>query len=423
MGVVFDHTNSLLLPSVSAALSTFLCNPNCELTEKLRSETRVRISQKKTDNGDNYEFSGSFVDIIRANEIIHTFIQQLNKNINDSLCETSTLMLDLNEEQKSLLNHSEERTHVVGSGGLICNPDCKLKDEPRTDSDIPGMEILKCENVDFDPSREKSHDEQVVNSIPDFSSDYNAENKEGSSKRELVQDYDKAHENKNNSPLTGDMYIQQETSLSNPGLKKKKKKKNQHTRKVDFNHPDVDMQGLEDKLEDLEYEEPVFALKKNAGKVIRDKDNPDSAKSVCRFCSYVNFSAFALAKKRLQQHFCRNHANTDPVHKCDLCTRSFCTQAQLYNHKRAKHIFKKCETCGIVVLKGYYTKHIKLHEDGGDAYKFECQICKKKLASKLVLKGHMKRMHMCKEERETFSCEVCLNELGLPLTDQKNNAH
>ncbi|CAG2248395.1 KRAB [Mytilus edulis] len=389
MGVVFDHTKSLLLPSVSATLSTFLCNPNCKLTEKLKYETRVRISQKKTDNGDNFEFSGSFVDIIRANEIIHTFIQQLNKNINDSLCETSTLMLDLNEKQKSLLVHGEERTHVVGSGGLICNPDSKLKDEPKIDSDISGLETLMCENVviDPDPSEENDHDEQGVNSIPDLSSDYNAE--EGSSERELVQDYYKAEEYGNNSPLTGDMNIQQETSLSNPGSKKKEKQNNQHTLKVDFNHPDVDME------------------KKKAGRVIRDRVDPDEAKSECRFCSYENFSTYALAKKRLQQHFCRNHANTDPVHKCDLCPRSFCTHAQLYNHKRAKHIFKKCETCGIVVNKSYYPKHIKLHEDGGNAYKFECQICNKKLASKLVLEGHMKRMHMSKEERETFSCEIC----------------
>ncbi|CAC5363850.1 GZF1 [Mytilus coruscus] len=484
MCLVFDQTDTLLLPSFSTALNSFLCNPECELFEKLKSETRVRISQKNTESGVNYLFSGRFVDIIRANEIIHTFTQQLSVNINDSLSESSTLVLNLNEKQKSSLLHREDDESDFG------NSNCQIKEKPPSGIDIneSGTEILKCcnedqrvkkdrrtenteqtynkdhvialkdaettilsdfvsskenekmvnreanasnstsvifnhdiqqkhisnnfQNVkvkdDTEPTDEKDCDEKLLTNLHNLQSDdisYN-ESKVESSGKEIVLGPDKYNEDENNYPFNTEN-IQEEKSLSNPCKNKKRKRKNPKTCKVDVHHPDVDLHVLPEESKDFKGEESVFVYEKNVGKLIRDNENPAMAKSECGFCSYVNFFPYAHSKKLLKSHFRRNHAKTEPIHKCELCSRSFCTKEHLYNHKRQKHIFKKCETCGIVVLKNYYPMHIRLHQDGNGAHKFECDICKRKLASRHSLQQHLKKIHMSVEERELFTCETC----------------
>ncbi|CAG2240838.1 Zinc finger and BTB domain-containing protein 49 [Mytilus edulis] len=476
---VFGHTETLLLTSYSAALKTFLCNPECVLFEKLKLETRVRISPKNTDTGVDYVCSGRFEDIIRANQIIHSFTQQLSGNVIDSLSDFSTLVSDSNEKQKLFLVHCEDDESDLG-----INSNCQIEKTSQSgiDSSIPGCEISKCctnqrvtkdkitektcnkdhiialkdpetnifsdfvssteneriankeanastsvlsehdikknnilKNVqnakikdDFEPT--DMTDEKVLNNSSDLLSDDDHKSNVESSGKEIILGPDKYNQNENNNPFTITKNMEEEKSLLKPGENKKRKRKNHKTRKViNVHHPDVDLDALPEESS-FKYEETVFSLKKNAGKLVRDKENPKLAKSECGFCPYVNFLPYARSKRQLMQHFARNHAKTDPVHKCELCSRSFCTKQHLYNHKRQKHIFKKCETCEKVVLKNYYHMHIKLHQhdqDGNVIRKFECDICKKKLSSKHTLQQHLKRVHSSVEERELFTCETC----------------
>ncbi|XP_052105894.1 zinc finger protein 664-like [Mytilus californianus] len=293
---------------------------------------------------------------------------------------------EANDSTPVLFNHNVQQNHILYN---FQNAKVKNDLEPT------------------DMTDEKDFDEKLLNNSSDLQSDHDNESNIESSGKEIVLGPDKYndYEDENNYPFTEN--IQDEKSLSNPGKNKKRKRKNPKTCKVDVHHPDVDLHVLPEEIENFKYEETVFTLQKNAGKLIRDKENPDMAKSECGFCSYVNFLPYARSKKQLTQHFARNHAKTEPVHKCELCSRSFCTTQHLYNHKRQKHIFKKCETCEIVVLRSYYPMHIRLHQDGNDARKFECDICKKKLSSKHTLQQHLKRVHLSVEERELFSCEIC----------------
>ncbi|CAG2205128.1 unnamed protein product [Mytilus edulis] len=80
MGLVFDHTECLLLPSVAATLTCgkFL-DKNSELFKKLVNKTNVSISPKKG----NYVFSGMFADLTDANTIIVNFIEDLRTKLNE----------------------------------------------------------------------------------------------------------------------------------------------------------------------------------------------------------------------------------------------------------------------------------------------------------------------------------------------------
>ncbi|CAC5363849.1 unnamed protein product [Mytilus coruscus] len=493
MGLVFGQTETLLLPSVSATLSKFLCYPDSELSEKLKFETRVKISHQNTDSGVNYLFLGSFVDIIRANEIINTFIQQLSKYINDSLCETSTLVLDLNEKQKSLLvpcvmqnagsdpghfngqepglnsNTCLQEVNISKNGTKIKTATVDRKEENAetntkeniialtdtcTDTNILSDFVSSKENqrkvnneenafasaqykhvlhentssfsaqnaivkVDFESPGlgEKDHDEKLLIKIPGFESDKDSERNKGSSEKEIVQSSDIDNENVNDYSFTDDD-TREENNLSNQGIKKiQRKRKDQHTCKVDFDddHPDFN-QGtctLPDEIKDVKYEddeEPVFTMHRNAGRLTRDKNNREMAKSECRFCPFVNFSVYARAKRQLQQHYCRNHAYAEPVHKCEQCSESFCTTAQLYDHKSSKHIFINCEICGTAIRKSNYLRHSRIHEDGSDTLKLEDDKCKKKLTPKLHVSLQQPKkntIHISVEEKGSFNCEIC----------------
>ncbi|XP_063427181.1 zinc finger protein 492-like [Mytilus trossulus] len=485
MGLVFGQTETLLLPSVSVILSKFLDYSDSELSEKLKSETRVKISRQDTDS-EVYVFLGSFVDIIRANGIINTFIQHLSENVNDSLCKTSTLVSDLNEKQKCLLLQNAE---IDQSGNFndqeprqdsnICIQEIKLsKNEGKiktvtvdtrkeTKENITKEDILltdTCNDTnilsDFVSAKENQrrvnkeenasasvlykhalhenpHSQSAQNSkvegdveslqslvekdhvekiqIPSFESENSSERNESSGENEIVQTSDKDNEIVNDYHFSDDN-TPEENNISNQGIKMiRRKRKDQHICKVDFDddHPDFSPGSMPDEIKDLSYEdgeEPVFIMQRNAGRLTRDKDNQDMAKTECRFCPFVNVSLYARSKKQLKQHYRRNHAYVKPVHKCELCSESFCTKAQLYEHKRSKHIFINCETCGTSIRKSNYLKRSRIHEDVSDTYKLEDDKCETKFTPKLSLQQPEKNtctLEISADEKGSFECEIC----------------
>lgn len=488
MGLVFGQTETLLLPSVSVILSKFLGYPDSELSDKLKSETKVKISHQNTDSGVyNYVFLGSFADIIRANEIINTFIQHLSKNVNDSLCKTSTLVSDLNEKQKYLLlqnaesdpgnfndqeprqdsntcvqeiklskkaekiktmtvDRKKETKENITKEDILLTDTCtdtnilsdfvSAKENQRQGNKEENASVLykhalhenprslsvqnakvEVEVVSLQGLVEKDHVEKIQIQVPGFESKNNSvERNEGSGEKEIEQNPDKNSENVKDYPFSDDN-TPEENNISNQGIKIiQRKRKNQHTCiKVDFDddHPDFNPGSLPDEIKDLTYEdgeEPVFIMHRNAGRLTRNKDNKDMAKTECRFCPFVNVSLYARSKKQLKQHYCRNHAYVKPVHECGLCSESFCTKAQLYEHKRSKHIFINCETCGTSIRKSNYLKRSKIHEDGSDTYKLEDDKCETKFTPKLSLQQPEKNtctLDISAEEKGSFECEIC----------------
>ncbi|CAC5415682.1 unnamed protein product [Mytilus coruscus] len=118
MGLVFDHTECLLLPSVAATLSIgMFLNTDCELLKKLKNETHISISQKITESGVNYVFSGRFADLTVANTIIVNFIEDLRIQINK--VQTSLLFqtqLIKEETETENMTRAKNLTSTEGSG-------------------------------------------------------------------------------------------------------------------------------------------------------------------------------------------------------------------------------------------------------------------------------------------------------------------
>ncbi|XP_018561356.1 PR domain zinc finger protein 15-like [Anoplophora glabripennis] len=123
----------------------------------------------------------------------------------------------------------------------------------------------------------------------------------------------------------------------------------------------------------------------------------------CRLCN-----KFYDCKQALQMHTCAKV----PVHKkekfpCNVCSKIFFNKKNLYEHL-ARHRKSKenekivCEVCNVTLTsRKSYLKHVKMH----DGSFHSCDICKKVFVRSDGLREHKIQVHSAGNQVET--CEIC----------------
>lgn len=107
--------------------------------------------------------------------------------------------------------------------------------------------------------------------------------------------------------------------------------------------------------------------------------------SRCEFC----FKELST-ELSLKSHIQRLHSSTS---QCELCREKFESKEILKNHIKATHPPSTCEFCGkSFALPRYLKMHLKLHVEGEEEGKINCQICSKPQLMR-NLKSHVYRAH------------------------------
>ncbi|XP_063427182.1 GDNF-inducible zinc finger protein 1-like [Mytilus trossulus] len=411
---VFGHTETLLLTSFSAALKHFLCSPECVLFERLKWETRVRISPKNTDTGVDYVCSGQFEDIIRANEIIHTFAQQFNSgNVIDSL-NASKLVSDSNEKQKSLLVHDcEDDESDIG-----INSNCQLKINPQsgTNSSLQGLEIPKCctsKRVTKDKIIEKTCNKDHINiALKDAEST-------------IVSDFVSSSEDES---ITNKGAHASTSVLSKPDIQQNH---------ITYNFKNAQVKHVKDDFEPIDMTDELVL---NDSSDDDHKSNEESSEKEIiihvgpeKYNQNENNNPFTITEnmeeeKGLSQPG-ENKKRKRKNHKTCKVIDVHHPDVDL-NALPGESSFKYEET--VFSLQKKAGKLIRDKENPKMA-KSECGICSyvnflpyarskrqlmqhfarnhaktdPKLSSKHALQQHLKRVHLSVEERELFTCETC----------------
>lgn len=112
----------------------------------------------------------------------------------------------------------------------------------------------------------------------------------------------------------------------------------------------------------------------------------------CEFCTAV----FRYKDKR-DSHL-NKHTGQKP-HKCNLCSKTFMSEAYLSKHKKLLHLSEaekatavkyECSFCSkIYHRKKVFDKHLKSHNGGG--FPFQCEMCSKGYMNQWRLNRHMKK--------------------------------
>jgi KRAB domain-containing zinc finger protein len=110
-----------------------------------------------------------------------------------------------------------------------------------------------------------------------------------------------------------------------------------------------------------------------------------------------------VTKKILKYHIMHKH--TEPTYKCTICDKKFSCQAHLTRHIKLhnKEYVYVCNYCG----KGFYDKtglDVHVRTSHTKDYPFHCTKCEKKFPSKNSLKIHNQTVH---NNVYSFTCDIC----------------
>ncbi|XP_059615498.1 zinc finger protein 91-like [Phlebotomus argentipes] len=121
----------------------------------------------------------------------------------------------------------------------------------------------------------------------------------------------------------------------------------------------------------------------------------------CTFCR-LSYSA----QKFLDRHLVY-HTEKEKPFPCKSCDMQFDKSCELRFHREKVHAQEKCNVCGEMVMSLHdRQRHKTMHAE--DKYRFECEICHKRLCRLQSLQHHIERTHM----GDKFKCEICLK--GFP---------
>jgi predicted house-cleaning noncanonical NTP pyrophosphatase (MazG superfamily) len=406
---VFGYTSTQLCGDLVLILKPFLSDLESEFLKGLQAETGVEIV---VDNVDEIvSFSGDFLSISRANEIISQFTKQLNEticeNIEDKAPETC-----ITTEISMLKHHTNS-----------LNSDTVQESGVERYSPMPQMYVKEKHNhntVSKDLQGENKHTYSLRKVTPKFNiksifekCDLDLEDEQEDEGMLQNSDGSDVEYKPDVTDIEQNICIQDTNVLSTeiniktyPLINSFKVENTDHFKEdLDIDSNDIPDSPKPDRINFDGRDEVVYNWKKEIGKIIIQNENDQiMAKANCKFCAYTNFLQYDRSKRELKNHHRRKHVIRDLIYNCEICNKKFAVRRDLNSHMQ-EHERKTCEICGKSIVRRTFSCHARRHREGFIANTHECEICLKKYPSRYRLQIHKNQMHT--DQREMFPCEIC----------------
>ncbi|GBN26791.1 Zinc finger protein 26 [Araneus ventricosus] len=136
-------------------------------------------------------------------------------------------------------------------------------------------------------------------------------------------------------------------------------------------------------------------------------DQPDIKEFTLQPCPSEKYSKTFLSEIILNQNASHSSSESEVIHECNTCKKTFNNLSSLKRHNRRIHLNKRpytCITCHRTFLQlSLLSRHSLLHLRVKPE-EFICQICQKIFSKSVILQKHIFSIHACEGKPFCFGC-------------------